>query len=44
MKALSGVTSEGLKMKVLPAARAGAHFHSALEKGQWAFFLFLFLG
>jgi len=31
MFAVRGVTSDGLKMKVFPAARAGAHFQSALE-------------
>jgi hypothetical protein len=30
---LTGVVSEGLSTTVLPAARAGAHFHTAIISG-----------
>ncbi len=32
-RAVSGVSSDGLRMKVLPAARAGPSFHTAMLSG-----------
>ncbi len=34
-RAVSGVVSAGLRMHVLPQARAGASFHAAMSKGKF---------